>query len=359
MEIDKETILKNITEGILVQNEVGKIIFANDAAARIMGVNCGEILLKSKNNLKMHRLEAHNWHGQTVNFAHFPSQTALKYGKSSSMALSYRIPGRATNRWVLFKAQPVKDDKGRVQMVISFIEDITDQIASQQQRELFLGVAGHELRTPIMSIKAFSQLARRKPKESYFDKIDEQANRLSRIINDILDVTKIRADKFELRKSLVSVDDLIKKVIANLKPVYPQYKIKAVLKAKTGVMIDPDRIAQAINNLAVNAIKYSPGSREILIESLANKKWVTVSVTDYGTGIPKNRLKHLFTTYYRIKTAANDNVEGLGLGLYITSSIIKAHAGKVSVKSRRGKGSTFTLSLPLGDQANLKAPKPS
>lgn len=342
-----ETILQNVSEGIVVEDFQGTIVYANQTATRIMESLGGRDYTFTRAKDLFAKFKFYDWHGDKVKVAELPGKIALTTGKENSLVVRQQNTKTGTEKWLLIKSRPIKDSHNSFRMSITIVEDITEQIASQNQREMFLGVASHELKTPIMSIKAFGQLARRNHKDLYLDKIDEQANRLTRIVNEILDVNKIRAGKFEYQKRETDLIPLVRRSVSSIAPLFSQHNIELDLPPKALVNVDPERIAQAINNLVVNAVKYSPKANKVCVTIKLDHGNATLSVRDYGIGIAKKNLRYLFQSYYRARTDHTNMIDGLGLGLFITAAIVKGHQGKIWVKSREGKGSTFYISLPL------------
>ncbi len=233
------------------------------------------------------------------------------------------------------------------------IRDISDRREEENRREHLLGIASHELRTPLASIKAYTHiLTRLAQKKSatdpiqYLSKIDEKADILAKIINDLLDVARIKQEKFELVYEIVDFDTLVKNTIQDLQLAIPTHKIIRKGKTKTDLIVDKNRIVQVLSNLIKNASKYSPEGTDISIESTRLDKKVTVTVTDQGTGIPKSDQTKIFNLYYRGKPAKHSE-PSLGVGLFIASEIIKQHGGTLSIQSKVGLGSTFTITLPV------------
>ncbi|MCL4397525.1 ATP-binding protein [Patescibacteria group bacterium] len=346
--IQLESIFQNVTEGVLVFGPKGKIIFANKASVGLLDFPNTESLMAAGEKGFVAKFSLNDWQGDRVKLSNLPGHQALSRGEEASLVVRCRHLKKGTEKWLLIKSRPILNSSGKVQMAVTIMEDISEQISGQHQKELFLGVAGHELKTPIMSIKAFAQLARRAPDKKYLEKIDEQANRLTRIINEILDVTRIRAGRLEFRKQKIDLNELLRKNLSIVKPVLEGHKIvNRISGRRAWVHGDSDRLSQVASNLLVNAAKYSPTGSRIIISSQVDRKEIIVSIQDFGIGIPKENQKHIFDSYYRIRNTRANNTDGLGLGLFITASIVKAHNGKIWVKSAPGKGSTFTFSLPL------------
>lgn len=177
--------------------------------------------------------------------------------------------------------------------------------------------------------------------------MDVQINKLTGLIGDLLDVTKIEAGKFQFTEDYFAFDSLVKEIIEEVQRTTDKHTIIYNGTTKKTIYGDKDRIGQVIINFLTNAIKYSPQSDKILVTVKADKKELTLCVRDFGVGIPQKKQSQIFQRFYRVSGATHDTIPGIGLGLYISSEIIKRQHGKIWFESKRGKGSTFCFSLPL------------
>src|SRR5260221_6945412 len=214
-------------------------------------------------------------------------------------------------------------------------------------------MASHELNTPITGLFIYTQTLQKifenkKDIEShtYISKMHDQLRRMKYLVNDFLDISRMRLGRIQFRKSEFDLYELAEEIIDALK--YMSTKHKLILKGtKSQIIIgDRERIGQVLINIISNAIKYSPNSNKIIILILSNKKDVTVSVQDNGIGIAKNQQQKVFKRFYRIQDKPSASFPGMGIGLYLVSQIIHQHKGKIRVESKEGKGSTFYFSLP-------------
>jgi signal transduction histidine kinase len=199
-------------------------------------------------------------------------------------------------------------------------------------------------------MKLFSEILIKKininmPTEAldYAKKIDQQINRITGLVNDLLDISKIRSGKFEMHFEFFPVSALIKELVGGIQLINPNKQI--VLKNDlegVRIMADKTRISQVVINLLNNAIKYSDGKDKIEVAAMNKRGVVVIAVKDWGVGIDKKYQKKIFERYFSLNGST-----GLGIGLYICSQIIKKHRGKIWVKSSPGKGTCFYFSLPL------------
>ena len=221
-------------------------------------------------------------------------------------------------------------------------------------RDEFISMASHELKTPVTSVKMFTQVLKKHSEQigdskavSHLAKMDKQINKLTELIYDLLNVSKIQAGKMEFKKKKFNFDASIKEIVEILQQSSEKHEL--ILKGKTGKIVyaDEERIGQVVNNLISNAIKYSPRADKIIIHLSESKGQVQVSVQDFGIGMDKTHLSKIFERFYRVYDNTDKTFPGLGIGLYICSEIIKRHGGKFWVDSNPGKGSTFSFSIPI------------
>jgi PAS domain S-box-containing protein len=232
--------------------------------------------------------------------------------------------------------------------------DITEQKNLQKQKDDFIGIASHELKTPVTSIKAYAQILERMlvkkdchTEAQMVNKMDGQINRLTNLIGDLLDVTKINSGKLLFNEEQFDFDQLVSELLEELQRTTDK---NLVIKESVNiglVFADRERIGQVITNLITNAIKYSPSAKLIIIRKKILNKQVQFSVEDFGIGIAKDKLEKVFERFYRIDGDMQHTFPGLGLGLYISSEIVKRNEGKIWVESTLGGGSQFYFCIPL------------
>jgi PAS domain S-box-containing protein len=267
--------------------------------------------------------------------------------------VEFRLRDRYNHyRWHLARALPFKIN-GEIVKWFGTNTDIDEQKQSQRQRDDFLGIASHELKTPVTSIKAYAQvLGAMLTKEGETKKaemvarMDSQVNRLTNLIGDLLDVTKINSGKLQFNKIWFAIDEVIKEAIEDLQHTTQKHQLITELKAGSKIFSDKDRIGQVLTNLVTNAIKYSPHSDKIIIRTKIENGQSIVCVQDFGIGIPGEKQDRVFEQFYRVSGNKQHTFPGLGLGLYISSEIIKREGGRMWVNSVENKGSTFSFSLP-------------
>ncbi|MEW6734141.1 MAG: ATP-binding protein, partial [Acidobacteriota bacterium] len=186
--------------------------------------------------------------------------------------------------------------------------------------------------------------------------IEAESRRLTQLINNILDFSRIGSGRKTFNFEKANIVELIKESLKTFEIIQKQRGFTITLEmpeeALPAISIDSDTIVQAFMNLIDNAIKYSGSCKEIRVRLGCQDQYITISVIDYGIGIPRNDHTKIFEKFYRVSTGLVHDVKGSGLGLSIVKHIVEAHKGKVTVTSTPGKGSTFTIHLPIADNLN-------
>ncbi|MDB5156515.1 MAG: domain S-box protein [Mucilaginibacter sp.] len=220
------------------------------------------------------------------------------------------------------------------------------------KKDEFIGLASHELKTPVTSISGYLQIIERglAPEDrnkNFIGKALAQVNKLTTLISDLLDVSKIQTGKLPLSYTEFNLVGLLTDVAEMMQQNNASHTIE-LQYPETPIMLNADqqRVEQVIINLITNAVKYSPGANRIIINVAGNEKKIRVSVQDFGIGIDKDQQERIFSRFYRVENLAL-HMSGLGIGLYICHEIIERHKGKMWVDSKLGEGSTFTFELPV------------
>lgn len=232
-------------------------------------------------------------------------------------------------------------------------KELAERKKLEKQKDEFIGVASHELKTPVTSIKSFAQILRYKFEKKGFKneaellgKLDAQIDKLTSLIGDLLDVTKIEAGQILFNKESFVFDDLIAETVEEMQRTTERHLIHVKGETQMKIVSDRERLGQVLINLISNAIKYSPYTKDIIVDSSVEENMIKVCVQDFGVGITKDKQEKVFDRFFRVSGPDNETYPGLGLGLYISNEIIKRLKGKIWVKSIEGKGSTFCFSLP-------------
>jgi two-component system CheB/CheR fusion protein len=245
------------------------------------------------------------------------------------------------------------DDK-KINGIIANYRDVSERKMLEHQKDEFIGIASHELKTPVTSIKAYAQLledifekANDKKSAELLGKMNGQVDRLTTLITDLLDFTRIEGGKLRFREDDYDLNLLIAEVIEEMQRTAREHKILLKLGKPVQMKGDRYRTGQVLTNLLNNAIKYSPKGKKIIVSTKIAGDTVSVCVEDFGIGIEKGQLEKVFDRFYRVTEPLLNTFSGLGLGLYIAAEIIQRQKGRIWVKSVKGKGSTFCFSLPV------------
>ena len=238
------------------------------------------------------------------------------------------------------------------------------ELKLSQMKTNFVSNVSHELRTPLSSIRVFGEflkLGRVKDEEKireYGEYIETESRRLTQLINNILDFSRIEANRKTFNFEQASVEEVIAETLKTFGFQLKQKGFHIVFeppaKPLPPALIDADAIAQAFTNLLDNAVKYSGSSKEIQVRLDLKDNFITVAVTDHGIGIPREEQAKIFEKFYRVNTGLVHDVKGSGLGLSLVKHIIDAHHGRVTVQSKTGWGSTFTIYLPALPMAEAR-----
>jgi signal transduction histidine kinase len=243
------------------------------------------------------------------------------------------------------------DGKDEISILITVFNNLMQQVKENQQRkDEFISIASHELKTPLTSIKGYLELLLeredKQPNKQFAQKAWENANKLEKLIKDLLDVSKIQSGQLELSMKEFSIDDLLDETISAIQMISGTHEIIRKDNFNNEVIsADRQRIEQVLTNLLSNAIKYSPGQKMVIVYSKKTETELIIKVKDFGMGIPKEEQLNIFERFYRSKNMSI-TISGFGLGLYICRDIIKRHNGKIWVEAEE-KGSAFYFSLPL------------
>jgi len=271
---------------------------------------------------------------------------------------------------VSLSVSPIKNWRGEVIGASKIARDITDKIEVEKKLQLyieklqelniykdeFMAMASHELKTPLTVIAVNLQILKLKmeqdPNITFINKSEEQVKKFNDLINNLLNVSKINAGQLDLEKTDFDLNHLIKEIISDLDQTTFHHNI-IFTHDTTPFMVNGDRqkISQVVINVITNAIKYSPRGGNILLDIKKENDKVLVSCSDNGIGIPAKDLENIFARFYRVSGIAS-SFSGSGIGLYISSEVIKAHGGQIWAKSEPGNGSTFHFTLPSLPQAD-------
>lgn len=236
---------------------------------------------------------------------------------------------------------------------------------TDELRRALLHAVSHDLRTPLATIMASAGSLRQRDvawteeeRQGFAQAIEEEAERLNRLVGNLLDLSRIEAGSLRPQKCWEDFDALLEDVLERLRPITREHRLRVVVQQDLpAILLDPVEIGQVLYNLVENAVKYAPAGTEITVEARRDSGNLTVCVSDRGPGIPASALPHLFEPFYRV-IEGRARPKGLGLGLAIVKGLVEAHGGRVWAESRAGGGARFTFTLPL-TQADAPVDQPA
>jgi len=280
-------------------------------------------------------------------------RSALKTGHTFEIENRYKRATDDTYRWHLSRGIPLHNDAGEITLWVGTATDIEDQKKAMEKKDEFIGIASHELKTPLTSLKGYLQIMDNykadtipHPVKRFINKATDAVSKLQYLVNDLLDVSKINAGRLEYQMHKVSAKALVAGCLDNAHHIYPQHNFESKDIEDVFVWGNVERLEQVLMNFISNAVKYSQNNKHIIVDTRLVDRYVRFSVTDFGIGLTDAQKEKIFERFYRVEDK-KFLASGLGMGLYICTEIIKAHGGNIGVISELEKGSTFYFDLPL------------
>ncbi len=340
-----DAVIRSVAEGLLVVDAQGKVVMMNPAAERLLGVSRKDKIGKSvDDSLKDEQLVS------------LVKDSKDKDGKDKEIELFSQ--NKETSKTIRASSAVIENENGQTVGMVSVLSDITKQKEIDRLKASFVANVTHELRTPLVSIdKSISLLLSKnagglsESQEQFLTIASRNCKRLSLLINDLLDLSKLEAGKMNIILSSAAIDKVISESIEGLHAWAGAKSVKLISNIAAGlpqVKIDPDKIIQVLNNLIGNAIKFTPADGAITVSvQLHNDRQVIVSVQDTGVGISKKELEKVFDKFYQTGERVATDVSGTGIGLAIAKEIVELHEGKIWAESEDGKGAKFSFTLPV------------
>jgi PAS domain S-box-containing protein len=331
--------------GIFLTDGDGNCLFVNEGWCRLAEMGAEEAqgqgwlgVIHAEDRQRVF----HEWHRATQDGRPFASE------------YRFHLPdGKVI--WLYGTAVALRNDAGEVTGYLGTLTDITERKEADQMKSDFVSFATHQLRTPLAGIKWLLELAREEPGVSedllsYIQDARESADRLIKLVNDLLDISRLERGKLTIVPQAISLGELTQNVLDEVSLLVQEKGHHLTLTVTDNlplVLVDQQLTRQVILNLVSNAIKYTPPKGEIMIEIAQEEAHLRWSIRDSGIGIPKDGLPRLFEKFYRADNAQTIETEGTGLGLYLVRLILGQLAGCIWCESEEGKGTTFVFVLPL------------
>ncbi len=342
-----ESILHSISDAVLVTDPWDELVLANESAARALDFQIADSLRKPLDQM----LRDQKLIGMI-------RETRASKSTGGRRVVEHRTHINGAERTYKITLSCLAGDAQAGSGVVAVMHDITHEAEVAQMKNDFVSHVSHELRTPLASIKAYVEMLidgetdDEKQKAEFYDVIQNEANRLGRLIDNILDISRIESGVVKINKQPLSVPLVVKEAVEIIAPQASGKRItlkENICPAIYQCDADRDMIHRAVLNLLSNAVKYTPegGTLSVVAEVDETEKRITVKISDTGVGIPPKDLPYVFDKFYRVE-ANNRMAKGTGLGLSLVKHIVEGvHHGRVSVESTVGVGSTFKIELPL------------
>ena len=347
------SVVAAVEEGVVVRDMDGAVLACNASAERILGLPADRIVGQPTTSLPW---EAFDADGAPLGNGDGPADFALLTGQAySDVVVGLRRPDGETT-WITVNARPlIRPGESRPYAAVATFADITERRAVERMKDGFVSVVSHELRTPLASVKGALSLIASGDAGALPAAASRMAgialtnvDRLSRLVEDILDIERLRSGQTSLVTQETDATALMRRVIAAMQPDAERAGTTLELVSDGArAALDADRITQVLTNLLGNSIKFSrPGS--IIRLSVAEEDGCAVfRVADQGRGIPEDELETVFGRFHQVEAADAREKGGTGLGLAICRGIVEQHGGRIWAESVEGRGSTFTFTLPL------------
>lgn len=239
-------------------------------------------------------------------------------------------------------------------MVVTIIHEITERIAAEQRKDEFISMTSHELKTPVTSLKGFTHILQRRLGRledqqglHYLARMDAQLNKLTKLITDLLDLSRMQTGFLAFQKERFNLDSLIDEIVENIQAATTTHTI--VVEGRTGahVLGDRDRLGQVFINLLTNAVKFTPAGGKVTVRvERRNEDQVSVIISDTGIGMSDEDIEIALTAFGQVDSKMARRYEGTGLGLPLAKAIIDLHRGRLEIDSQRGRGTTMLVLLP-------------
>lgn len=342
-----QAIIDSVEFGIAMTNTAQKTIFMNKAWQEVFQATQGR--LDGRTLVQNALVGMKDFEENALKF----TQLLDDYEESTVVELEQiAVP----HQIIHFKTLPCRSSDGHALGRIFLYRDITQFREVDRLKSELISTVSHELRTPMSSIMGFAELLltrKLSPDRSkqYIEVIHTQAERLTKLISDFLDIQRIESGKHEFIKQRVSFDEVINNALNLFRDTDEKHKLTFEYASTMPLEVecDADKLIQVLSNLLSNALKYSPQGGDVNIRAVAEEGFLKVSVSDQGLGIPQDAQAKLFSKFFRVDNDDRREIGGTGLGLAICKEIILAHGGKIWAESTYGQGATFYFTLPLAE----------
>jgi PAS domain S-box-containing protein len=339
-----EKVLNNLSDGIALSDQYGRVLFANRSFSTLLGIPAGRVPESTVADLLFEN--------------HLPASAEL-IGQLSQETLPVVFElsrGTDATAGVLRVArQPLFEEGGQSLTQIWQIRDISQQKLSEQARSDFVNSAAHELRTPLANIKAYAEtlalneIADLESQKGFLNIINSEATRLARFVDELLNISSLECGSLALNRQETDMLRLLNEAIEKVRPQIQQkgLEFNAVIPPKLPeILIDKDKVASALVNLLGNAIKYTPAGGKVSLQAVLKPDGLGISIEDTGIGMSPQDLSKICQKFFRSEDPRVRDIPGSGIGLSLVQEVARSHGGRLEVHSELNKGSQFTLLIP-------------
>jgi PAS domain S-box-containing protein len=354
-------IFATVADGVTVLDRSGTVLFANDSAARMMGMESAADVIGRSSKSLTDAFELLDDDGEPFDLAEMPTRRAWAGEPEPEAVIRFRSRGHNEDRWSLVRARLLEGERSEADLVVTSFQDITRLVLEAQDavrvRDEFMAIASHDMRTPLAAVRGYAQLARRhlidephdlQAIDRWLADIDESAGRLTGLVSEFMDISLLHGgNAVPLQLQRVDLVELVTERVREHQGSEQQTHIFGVSSDATEIIgfWDPVRLGRVVDNVLGNAVKFSPGGTRVEIRLWTEDRYGCVAVVDEGIGIAERDQELIFGPMFRASNARG--VAGTGLGLAGSRGIVGLMGGEISVDSKLGKGSTFTIRLPL------------
>jgi PAS domain S-box-containing protein len=347
-----ESVIDSMDEGIMVRDLTGRILHANPAMAYLMNLSIHNVIGKT--------LRESIENEEIISFIERIQLNGSSLTQKNLKIILKQFGGEKT---VLISYLPLISTREDVLGSVIIAKDITAAKMAQQNQSDFITHVAHELRTPLTTIKSYvemlmdDEISDGNTKIDFYNTINDEANRLSRLISNLLNISKIETGNMMITKDMIKTRAFLDDIVQSIKPqaISKNVNLTSMLPDKvSALVIEKDLLRISILNILGNAIKYTPEGGSITFKVSEDDSHVTIDIYDTGYGISEEELPHIFDKFFRSSDEKIKSHTGNGLGLALSREIMKLHGGKIEVSSAIGQGTHFTLTLPKEDSPRIR-----
>jgi two-component system, OmpR family, sensor histidine kinase VicK len=367
-----QAVLDNLVEGVFACDREGRLTMINASGLRLLGLSSRAQEGGRRVEEVMHLGRMRHADGRPFTREELPMMRALA-GETIVQEEQLLVPGRAgRDVFLRTSAAPIRSEDGGVLGAVAVARDVTELMELDVVKDQFIRVGAHELKTPVAIMKGYSLALLRNtsdlpvPRRRMLEAIDRGADRINRIVDDLLAISQVSLDVLEVADEEVDLQQLIQETVAGVAKVATRHEVRLSLEVDRPPIVraDPERLRQVLSSLLDNAVKYSPEGGEIVVTvSVADRappsrparggeeggegREVVVSVRDRGVGIPAHKQDRIFERFFRAHTDTAYDYGGMGTGLFLAKDMIARHGGRIWFESEENRGSTFHFTVPL------------